>query len=675
MIESRERIAELHPTNRALSGASGARAVSAEMRRRAAHRVPPALEWLDRQLLDAYEHDFPVCEMPYAAMARRFHCRTSEVLQRLAGLVRRGVVSRVGPVFAPGRVDASTLVAMAVPGARLESITKWVRRYQAVSHLDEREHEFNLWFVLAAANAGALHEAVADIRRRTGLEVLDLRLERDYHVDSGFPAQRGSPSGRFPATAGRDSPARCPPLDASDRPFVEAMRDGLPLTARPYATVADRIGLSEAQVMERLQRLRCEGVIERMGMMVRHRELGSGANAMVAFDVPCARVDMVGERLARLAPVTECYRRTRRAPIWPFNLHCMLHGRGRADVMDQVEALLHETDRCVRSSVLFDRPRFGRHAAHNAPKHPLPPSERPALRLHPQLQSVSKANGDARNATPHAPWSAGGEEGPPGTGNLSGIQRRHAPGTLTAPSGLSSWIAAAVLGISCLVLPAGPVDAADEYAARIDLTQAHCRGRNLIAGVPRPQETSRGLRIGEWRNAGEGGAAGFSHFDGERWLNLTWDSVSHAGHDALARIGTRAVTGRDLTPGGGFLFSAGDAAAPNDRWSGLRQPAPERSAGAHHANGAGPIGLFANDCERDRRPAGVAPAGTLSAWRVLGAYATDNLMMTGSRDKGNESPLRHWSTAVGLSLAPLEMRPRVVDLGGGGWPQGRIVAG
>lgn len=644
MIEIRSRIAELNPPNRALSGASGVWAVPAEMRRRAAHRVPPVLEWLDRQLLDAYEHDFPVCEMPYAAMARHFHCCTNEVLHRLTGLVRRGVVSRVGPVFAPGRVDASTLVAMAVPGVRLDSIAEWVRRHQAVSHIDEREHEFNLWFMLTAPNEGALYEAVADIRRRTGLELLDLRLERDFHVDSGFPAQRGSPSGRCPATAGRDSPARCPPLNASDRRLVEAIRDGLPLTARPYAAVADRIGLSEVQVMERVRRLRCEGVIKRMGMIVRHREPGYGASAMVAFDVPCARVDMVGERLAQLAPVTECYRRTRRAPIWPFNLHCMLHGRDRADVMDQTEELLHETDRCVRRSVLFDRPRFGRHAVHYVPEYP-------------QLRSVSKADGDARNATPHAPWSAGGgEEGSPGTGDLSGTPRGHAPGTLAAPSGLSSWIAAAVIGISCLVLPVRPVDAAGEYGARIDLTEVQCRGRNLTAGVPDSHGTSRGLRIGAWRNAGGGDGAGFSHVDGERWLNLTWDSVPHASHGELARIGPRAVTGRDLIPGGGFLIWAGDTAVPDDRWSGWRQSAPVRSVGAHDANGAEPVGLFASDCERERWRAGVVLAGMLSASRVLGAYATDNLMMTGGRSNGSENPLQHWSTVIGVSLAPPNMR-------------------
>ena len=623
MIESRERVAELTPTNRALSGAS------------AAHRVAPVLEWLDRQLLDAYARDFPVCELPYAAMARRLHCRTSEVLRRLAGLERRGVVSRIGPVFAPGRVDASTLVAMAVPGARLESIAEWVRRHQAVSHVDEREHEFNLWFVLAAANAGALYEAVADIRRRTGLDVLDLRPERDYHVDAGIPPQHGSPSGRRPAAAHRGSPARCPPLDASDRRLVEAVRDGLPLTARPYAAVADRTALSEARVMERLRRLLCEGVIERMGVIVHPRELGYGASAMVAFDMPCARVDGVGERLARSEQVTECCRRTRRAPVWPFNLHCMVHGRDRADVMGQVNALLHETDRGVRRSVLFDRRRLGGHAAHCAPDHPPPLPERPALRLHPKLRTGSKENRDAHNAIPHAPWSAGGEAGPPGAGALSGTQRGRAPGTLATPSGLSSWMAAAVLAVSCLALPAGPVDAAGEYGARLDLTQARCRGGDPTARVPGSHGTSWELRVGAWRNAGEVDVAGFPHIDAERWLNLTWDSVSQAGDDELAWTGPpRALTGRGLLPGGGFRFSAG----------------------AHHANGAEPVGLLGSDCGRGRPRAGVAPAGTWAAWRVPGVHATDAPMMIGSRGEGSGSPLRHWSSASGMPLAPPDRR-------------------
>ena len=321
----------------------------------------PVLDWLDRRLLDAYQRDFPICETPFAEIARRLHCQTSEVLRRFAVLKRCGMVSRIGPVFAPGCIGASTLAAMAVPWARLGSVAEWVNRYRAVSHTHEREHEFNLWFLLAAPNAGEIYDTLVDIRRRTGLDVLDLRLERVYDIDLESPLWRQAPAGRCPAARGAYSPARGPQLDASERCLVRAIQDGLSITARPYAVVADRIGLSEAQVMEGIRRLRCEGVITHMGVIVRDHELGYGVNAMVVVDVPCAQVDMIGERLARVAPATRCYRRIRRSPAWPYNLYCMLDTRDRTEVMGWVEELLPDTLGDLRHTVLFSRRGFHQH--------------------------------------------------------------------------------------------------------------------------------------------------------------------------------------------------------------------------------------------------------------------------------------------------------------------------
>ena len=342
----------------------------------------PVLDWLDRRLLDAYRRDFPVCETPFAEIASRLHCQASEVLRRFAVLERRGVVSRIGPVFAPGCIGASTLAAMAVPRARLESVAEWVNRYRAVSHLHEREHEFNLWFLLAAPNAGELYDTLVDIRRRTGLDVLDLRLERVYDIDLEPPLRRRAPTGCCGAAGGAYSSGRGPHLDASDRCLVRAIQDGLSLTARPYAVVADRIGLPEAQVMKGIRRLLGEGTITRMGVVVRDHELGSRADAMVVVEVPCAQVDMIGERLARAAPATRCYRRIRRSPVWPYNLYCMLHARDRAEVMGRVEELFPDTLGDLRRTVLFSRGRFRERGARYTPDHALPQSKPPAPCLH-----------------------------------------------------------------------------------------------------------------------------------------------------------------------------------------------------------------------------------------------------------------------------------------------------
>ena len=325
------------------------------------------LDALDRRLLDDFQRAFPLCERPFAAIAERLGCEAGEVIARLEALARRGVVSRVGPVFAPGRIGASTLAAMAAPPERIESVAECVNRFPAVNHNYEREHELNLWFVVAAPSARERDETLAGIRRRTGLEVLDLRLERAYHIDLGFPLWPCRPAAPRAPAAEASPPAAEAPLDAWDRRLVGAIQDGLPLAPRPFAVVAERAGLSETETLRRIGRLLREGVIKRLGVVVRHHELGFRANAMVVFDAPDAGVDTLGEGLARVGPVTLCYRRTRRPPRWPYNLYCMLHGRDRGEVTDQVENLLPAALRGLSRAVLFSRRRFRQQGARYAP--------------------------------------------------------------------------------------------------------------------------------------------------------------------------------------------------------------------------------------------------------------------------------------------------------------------
>jgi DNA-binding Lrp family transcriptional regulator len=127
-------------------------------------------------------------------------------------------------------------------------------------------------------------------------------------------------------------------LSAIDRRLLAAIQNGLPIVERPFEAVGEAIGLSGDEVIAALQRLIADGTIKRFGIVVRHRELGYRANAMVVWDVPDEQVVEAGRRLAELPFITLCYRRPRRPPAWPYNLFCMIHGRERATVLDQIEA-------------------------------------------------------------------------------------------------------------------------------------------------------------------------------------------------------------------------------------------------------------------------------------------------------------------------------------------------
>lgn len=128
-------------------------------------------------------------------------------------------------------------------------------------------------------------------------------------------------------------------MDPLDRRLLEAIQQGLPLTARPYAAIAAQLQMREAEVIERLARLRRQGLIKRLGVIVRHRPLGYSANAMIVLDVPDRVVAQIGGHISRFSFVSLCYRRPRCGEQWPYNLYCMIHGKSRSKVLRQFEQL------------------------------------------------------------------------------------------------------------------------------------------------------------------------------------------------------------------------------------------------------------------------------------------------------------------------------------------------
>ena len=130
-----------------------------------------------------------------------------------------------------------------------------------------------------------------------------------------------------------------PQIDAIDRSIVAATQGGLPLCARPYAAVAEDLGLAAQEVMDRLRCLQTLGVVRRIGAVPNHYALGYRANGMSVWDVEDAEVGELGRRVGALDFVTHCYRRPRHRPDWPYNLFAMVHGRDRAEVEDKVDRI------------------------------------------------------------------------------------------------------------------------------------------------------------------------------------------------------------------------------------------------------------------------------------------------------------------------------------------------
>lgn len=146
----------------------------------------PPLTELEQCLLNDFQRNFPLSHAPYAELAERLGTTEQTVLETLRRLQEQGAISRIGPVFRPHRVGASVLAAIAVPEDRLAEVAELVNGYAEVNHNYEREHRFNLWFVLTAPDAVRIQEVLDEIEYLTALPVMALPMLEDFHIDLGF---------------------------------------------------------------------------------------------------------------------------------------------------------------------------------------------------------------------------------------------------------------------------------------------------------------------------------------------------------------------------------------------------------------------------------------------------------------------------------------------------------
>jgi len=124
-------------------------------------------------------------------------------------------------------------------------------------------------------------------------------------------------------------------LDTIDKRILVALQGDLDDSPEPYAKIASTVGVTESEVIVRIRRMMDEGVIRRIGAMIRHIEAGIGYNAMVIWKVDPQRIDEIGKGLAEFPEVTHCYERP------PFGekgctLFTMVHASSEADCLEIV---------------------------------------------------------------------------------------------------------------------------------------------------------------------------------------------------------------------------------------------------------------------------------------------------------------------------------------------------
>jgi DNA-binding Lrp family transcriptional regulator len=112
------------------------------------------------------------------------------VLSKVKSLLDRGVLTRVGPFYNMDKSNGYvSLVALIVPEDRFDEVSVIVNSYEEVAHNYKREHQFNMWFVIAGTHEEEIKKVLLEIEKNTGLKTFNFPKLKEFALDLYFEVE------------------------------------------------------------------------------------------------------------------------------------------------------------------------------------------------------------------------------------------------------------------------------------------------------------------------------------------------------------------------------------------------------------------------------------------------------------------------------------------------------
>ena len=329
------------------------------------NRSDAELSSLERKFINNFQGAFPLQQRPFKAAAAQLDCSEEKLIETVQSLKDRKLLTRFGPLYDAARLGGGlTLAAMKVPEDRYKIVTELVNTYPQVAHNYRREHELNMWFVVATETPVELLQVISSIEQTTRLTVYNFPRQQEFYIGLWLHLSDDGQHSTVPVPEHADQKTTNDPgqqqdekkyqLDDIDRKLISVTQSGFAIEPCPYQSVADNIDISQDEVIERLKNLLANGIIRRIGAVPNHYKLGLTANGMTVWDVNDARISRLGNIIGQLDFVSHCYQRPRHPPMWSYNMFAMVHGANKDEVnkkVKQIEQLLGKD--CKAHDTLF----------------------------------------------------------------------------------------------------------------------------------------------------------------------------------------------------------------------------------------------------------------------------------------------------------------------------------
>ncbi|MGZ5011316.1 MAG: AsnC family transcriptional regulator [Methylobacter sp.] len=142
------------------------------------------MDEIDKQIINALQDGFPICDAPYRQVAAQLGLTEQDLITRLKTLLDNGDLTRFGPLYNAEQMGgALTLAAVKAPIERYDEITETINAFPEIAHNYARSHKLNLWFVIATETPEQIQQTINAIERATGLTVYNMPKIKEYFVN------------------------------------------------------------------------------------------------------------------------------------------------------------------------------------------------------------------------------------------------------------------------------------------------------------------------------------------------------------------------------------------------------------------------------------------------------------------------------------------------------------
>jgi len=147
---------------------------------------------LDKKLINLLQDGFPLTPRPFLTVAEQLsdegvEVTEAEVIRSIQALLDEGILSRFGPMYQAERMGGGlTLAAMKVAEEDYERVTDQVNAFSQVAHNYRREHELNMWFVLATESPEEIEDCIDKMEAITGYHVFNMPKKEEFYVGLKF---------------------------------------------------------------------------------------------------------------------------------------------------------------------------------------------------------------------------------------------------------------------------------------------------------------------------------------------------------------------------------------------------------------------------------------------------------------------------------------------------------